>query len=70
MALLDGASPVKVWRGKRGLTQRALAEAAGVSVSYLCEIEKRSKPGSVDAVRRLAKALGVSMEDLVHAEGE
>lgn len=65
MALLDGASPVKVWRKKRGMTQRALAAAAGVSPSYLAEIETGRKPGSVDAIRKLAKALDVPMEHLV-----
>lgn len=65
MALLDGESPVKVWRKKRGMTQRTLAAAAEVSPSYLAEIETRRKPGSVDAIRRLAKALDVPMERLV-----
>lgn len=68
MALLDGTSPVKVWRRKRGMTQRALAAAADVSASYLAEIEAGKKPGSVDAVRRLAKTLNVPMECLVSDE--
>ena len=50
-ALLDGANPVTVRRSKRGLTQRALAEAAEVSPSYLNEIEAGCKLGSVDAIR-------------------
>jgi ribosome-binding protein aMBF1 (putative translation factor) len=37
--ILDDESPVKVWREKRGLSQRALAEQAGVSPSSLAEIE-------------------------------
>ena len=64
-ALLDGASPVKIWRTKRGLTQRALADAAGVSASYLAEIEAGHKPGSVEAIRRLARALDMPMEHLI-----
>ncbi len=64
-ALLDGDSPVRVWRKKRGMTQRALAAAAKVSASYLAEIETGKKPGSVDAVRRLARALNIPMERLV-----
>lgn len=64
-ALLDGASPVKIWRTKRGLTQRALAEMAGVGASYLAEIEAGRKPGSVEAIRRLARALDMPMEHLV-----
>lgn len=63
--LLDGESPVRIWREKRGMTQRALAAAAAISPGYLSEIESRGKPGSVAAFRALATALAVSMEDLV-----
>jgi len=63
--LLDGESPVKVWREKRGLSQRELAAAAGVGAGYLAEIETGRKPGSVRALARLARALRVQMEDLV-----
>ena len=63
--LLAGESPVKVWREKRGLPQHALARAADVSVSYLAEIEGKKKPGSTDALRRVADILEVPMEHLV-----
>jgi DNA-binding XRE family transcriptional regulator len=63
--LLDGESPVKVWREKRKRSQRELAAAAGVAAGYLADIETRRKPGSVLAVTRLAKALQVSIEDLL-----
>jgi len=63
--LLDGESPVKVWREKRGRSQRELAAAAGVSAGYLAEIETGRKPGSVLALAKLARALQVQMEDLV-----
>lgn len=62
--LLNGESAIKVWREKRGISQRALAAAADVSPSYLAEIEAGRKPGSVDAIRKLAQALEVRMEDL------
>jgi ribosome-binding protein aMBF1 (putative translation factor) len=63
--ILDDESPVKVWREKRGLSQRALADQAGVSASYLAEIETGKKPGSADALKKLARALAISMENLV-----
>ena len=63
--LLEGESPVKVWREKRGRSQRELAAAAGVAAGYLADIETRRKPGSVLAVAKLAKALQVSIEDLL-----
>jgi ribosome-binding protein aMBF1 (putative translation factor) len=63
--LLEGASPVRVWREHRGLSQGELARRAGVGVSYLSEIETGRKPGSLDAVAKLARALGVAVDDLV-----
>jgi transcriptional regulator with XRE-family HTH domain len=63
--LLNGESPVKVWRDKRRLSQRALAKVAGMQPGYLGEIETGRKPGSVDALNRLSTVLGVAMEDLM-----
>ena len=63
--IMDGASPVRIWREKRGLTQRGLALEAEISPSYLSEIESGLKPGSTGAIHRLAKVLRVQMEDLV-----
>jgi DNA-binding XRE family transcriptional regulator len=63
--LLEGESPVKVWREKRGRSQRELAAAAGVGAGYLAEIETGRKPGSVVALARLGKALQVQIEDLI-----
>jgi DNA-binding Xre family transcriptional regulator len=60
-----GTSPVRIWRERRRVNQRALADAAGIGVSYLAEIEGGKKPGSAAALSRLAEALGVRMEDLV-----
>ena len=63
--ILDDESPVKVWREKRGLSQRELAERAGVSSSYLAEIETGKKPGSAEALRKLSRVLVIPMENLV-----
>lgn len=63
--LVAGESPVKVWREKQGLNQRELAVAAGISQSHLAEIETRAKTGSVETLRRLARALKVDLDTLV-----
>ncbi len=63
--MMDGEHPLKVWREHRGMTQRGLAAAADVATSYLAEIERGQKPGSVAALRRLAATLGVAIEDLL-----
>ena len=59
-----GEHPIRVWRAHRGLTREALAAAAGVAPSYLSEIETRRKPGSFNAIARLAAALRVPLDDI------
>ena len=63
--ILDGSHPVTVFREHRGFTARSLAEAAGVAPSYLSEIENARKPGSFDAMARIAAALKVPLDLLV-----
>jgi hypothetical protein len=65
--LLDGEHPVTVLREHRAFTVRGLAEVAGVSPSYLSEIESGKKPGSFDAMARVASALHVPLDILVRA---
>jgi DNA-binding XRE family transcriptional regulator len=62
--LSAGEHPIRVWRANRGLTREALAAAAGVSPSYLTEIETGRKPGSLDAMMKLAAALRVPLDDI------
>ena len=68
--LLDGESPVRVWREKRGLTQRGLAAAAEISPSYLAEIEIGRKPGSKNALLAVAAALEIPLEELIYPIGK
>lgn len=63
--LLEGEHPVRIWREHRGFSQEELAGQAGVSRSYLAEIEGHKKPGSLDAYRKLANALGLTVDDLL-----
>src|SRR6266498_3108944 len=62
--LVAAEHPIRVWRAHRGLTREELAEKAGVAPSYLTEIETRKKPGSFDAMIKLAAALGISLDDI------
>jgi DNA-binding Xre family transcriptional regulator len=62
--LMAGEVPVRVWREHRGLSARALASRAGISTAYLSQMETGKKPGSFDAMAKVARALGVRMEDL------
>lgn len=49
-ALLDGQNPIKVWQEYRGLTQQQLAEAAGISVPYLSQLESGKRKGSTSTM--------------------
>jgi DNA-binding XRE family transcriptional regulator len=62
--LSAGEHPIRVWRAHRGLTREALAAAAGVSPSYLTEIETGRKPGSFEAIAKIAAALRLSLDDI------
>ena len=61
----DGEHPVRVWRNYRGMKAGELADIAGVAASYLSDIENRKKPGSVKAMKRIATALNVAVDDLI-----
>ena len=62
--LLDGESPLRVYRDLRGLTQATLAERAGVNRVTVAEIETGRKQGSIATLRSLAGALSVTLDDL------
>ena len=47
------------------MSPRDLAAASGVAFNHISEIEGGRKPGSAEALRRMAAALGVAMEDLM-----
>jgi len=64
-AILDGENPIRVWREYRGLTQQQLAEAAGISVPYLSQIESGKRKGSTDVLAAIAKVLRLSLDDIV-----
>ena len=57
---------LKQLREKRGLTQQALAKRAGIAQGYLSELEAgREKNPGIETLRKLAKALKVSLIELV-----
>jgi DNA-binding XRE family transcriptional regulator/PHD/YefM family antitoxin component YafN of YafNO toxin-antitoxin module len=68
--LVGGDNPITVWREYRGLTISALAERAGLSQSYLSQIEAGKREGRVSVLVRIASALSVDLEDLIANSGE
>ena len=65
LAFVAAATPLAFWRKKRGLTQKALAALAGISQSYMAELESGKRKGDPALFKRLARALAVRMEDVV-----
>ena len=63
--LIDAASPLRVWREYRGLSQSKLARVSGVNRVQIVEIEAGRNAGSVRTLRKLADALGVALDDIV-----
>ena len=63
-AILGGGNPVRIWRGHRGLSGKALAERAGLSPAYLSQIETGKREGTLEAMRNIALALNITLDDL------
>ena len=63
--MLAGVSPVRVWREHRGLSQSELGRRSGVHRVALVKMEAGQRGGSVDTLKRLADALGVTVDDLI-----
>lgn len=55
---------IRLYRKLSRLTQETLAERAELAPTYISDIERGRETISVDAVQRIAKALGVTLADL------
>ncbi|MCK0198974.1 helix-turn-helix domain-containing protein [Ancylobacter sp. 6x-1] len=62
--ILSGENPILVWREHRGLSARAVAEKIGIAPSFLSQIENGKREGSVETLKKIAKALGVTLDDI------
>lgn len=63
-AMADGTHAVRAWREHRGMTQDALAAAAGVSKPFISQIEGGKREGTTATLKKLARALGVPLDAL------
>ncbi|MFI4955971.1 MAG: helix-turn-helix domain-containing protein [Gammaproteobacteria bacterium] len=57
-----GESSIRVWREYRGLSQAALAKAAGISVPYLSQLENRLRSGSKKVLKQVAQGLAIPLD--------
>ena len=61
---------VAEWRSVRGMTQVELAVKAGVSVSTVVNTEARRQDVTISTARKLADALGVSLDAIAWPDDE
>jgi XRE family transcriptional regulator, aerobic/anaerobic benzoate catabolism transcriptional regulator len=59
---------VRAWRTEHGMTRKALSAACGVSERYLAQLEAGEGNISVLLLRKVARAMGVPVENLVREE--
>jgi transcriptional regulator with XRE-family HTH domain len=59
------AKNLRKLRGERGLSQEELADRAGLNRNYVGMIEREENAPTVDTLEDLARALDVSVIDLV-----
>jgi transcriptional regulator with XRE-family HTH domain len=59
------AKRLKTLRRRRGLTQEALAERAGLSRTYLARLETARQDPTLSTLVKLAKAFGVPVTALL-----
>jgi transcriptional regulator with XRE-family HTH domain len=60
---------LRTFRRRRRLTLKAIADRAGVSESFLSQVERGRTGASLMSLQRIAHALGVSVADLFEPDG-
>ncbi len=68
--LIADVQPMLAYRKYRGMTLRQLSEKTGLGASYLSEIERGRKTGSISAWSRIAEALNTTIDILVGWDGD
>ena len=63
--IIAGEGPISVYRSYRGMTQQELAAIAGINPVYLSQIETGKRSGSTKTLTALARALDVTVDDLI-----
>ena len=56
---------LRQWRVKRGLGQTELARKVGLHRVYIAQLETGARQPSLTTLKKLAKVLGVGIEDLL-----
>ena len=59
------ATNVRRLREKKKLSQKALADTVGISVSYVSMLERGQRSPPLETIEKMAKALGVPAASLL-----
>ena len=70
MEKLDVANRIKDLRIQKGLSQNALANLAGVSPTYIYQLERGEKSPTVEYLYYICSALGITLEEFFREESK
>lgn len=63
--IAEGEHPVRTFREFRELSQIKLANAAGITRQYLCQIENKQRKGNIQVLKKIADILKIDLDLLV-----
>lgn len=64
------AKRIKELREAKKLKKNALANIAGISPTYLSQLEKGEKSPTIEYLDHICWGLGITLEEFFHREGE
>lgn len=64
-AILEGTSPIRVWRKYKKIKMNELAKNVGISSAYLSQIENKKRNPTIDTLKEIAQALELDIEVLI-----
>lgn len=64
------ANRIKQLRMERNMTQNALANAAGISPTYIYQLERGEKSPTVEYLDHICWGLGITLQDFFTVEGD
>jgi predicted XRE-type DNA-binding protein len=62
--LANAPSPLAFWMKKRDVTQAQLASTTHLSQPFVSKLARGETGGSIETMRKIAEALGVTVDDL------
>ncbi len=64
-AILQGVNPIRAWREYKQIKVKELAKWAGITPSYLSQIETGKRTPTIDTLKAIAEALAIDVEMLI-----